>query len=72
MTKLEPVVRWVAAILITGAAVSELTRQPTVMTGLETLGYPPTSSGSASERCCTSAWSAVSRAPRMTRPRTAR
>ncbi len=42
MTKLEPVVRWVAAILITGAAVSELTRQPTVMTGLETLGYPPT------------------------------
>jgi len=40
--KLEVLFRWVTAILITGAAVSELTRQPTVMTGLETLGYPPT------------------------------
>ncbi len=42
MMKPEPIFRWVTAMLITGAAVSELTRQPTVMTGLEALGYPPT------------------------------
>ena len=40
--KLEAFFRWVTAILITGAAVSELTRQPSVMTGLQALGYPPT------------------------------
>ncbi len=39
---LEVLFRWVTALLITGAAVSELTQQPTVMTGLEVLGYPPT------------------------------
>ena len=42
MMKPEPIFRWVTAMLITGAAVSELTRQPSVMTGLEALGYPPT------------------------------
>jgi hypothetical protein len=40
--KLEVFFRWVTAILITGAAISELTRQPSVMTGLQALGYPPT------------------------------
>jgi hypothetical protein len=32
--KLKVLFRWVTAILITGAAVSERTRQPMVMTGL--------------------------------------
>ncbi len=40
--KLEVFFRWVTAILITGAAISELTRQSKVMTGLAQLGYPPT------------------------------
>ena len=40
--KLEVLFRWVTAIMSTGAAVSELTRQPSVMTGLQALGYPPT------------------------------
>ena len=40
--KAEALFRWVTAIFITGAAVSELTRQPSVMTGLQALGYPPT------------------------------
>jgi hypothetical protein len=38
----EVLFRWVTAIMITGAAVSELTRQPSVMSGLQELGYPPT------------------------------
>lgn len=40
--KLEVLFRWVSAVLLTGPGVSELTRQLSVMTGLQALGYPPT------------------------------